>query len=1021
MKMVKRMVGMVLCLSLALGLLPASALAVESAISSEPKVKNLTVSWDGSEPIELLGELPTVSIPEGAKPVFTVTFDNAERLSHVYVTSTKDGETKYLEAKPQNDGYVTDGYFDPADEAYIPGTVSVEYTKKVDIFDIDEKWDSTWDDWGVAGAIAEKISGGAADDDVTVAISNVLEGVSGPVIEASVSTFEEEAGVSGGVDQLKDWLGYYEDLDQLLHYEFHDTKSDQDYIMYLGYPVAESQNYAMIVKDVTDNRYTKMLVKAIAGNTETVADQISHINTASKLFYDYYEISGESAALQEQIDANATMTAEQKAVAKQKVNSLDQDRKLFAVMTAALPAIMTVAGVAGGPPGLVFSALLGGITATAGMFWEHRIGMIEGCEPIDGAFSGNDSHGIPLTQAYLDAEDSAGNYLHRPLAPGRYYLVEDIEYFLEAYSSYYNNDQDITICLHGHNIRSLDVGGDEVSHVNLHICDCTYREKSDGTVSGGTVGTLEVGSYTNLTVTSGIVGAVYMRAYFNNTTANIAGGKIGGVYNPRSDGGYGYAWGTVNITGGIITGEIDNSGTMNISGGVISHSHLKSDKRCSIITNYSGGTLHITGGTITGDGKNFDYCIENSQGAVSIDGGSIGGSPRFAVIRNSESGTLTIKGGVISSEDAINQNIKNSGEMQLDGGIIRCGVVNTGKLTMRQGTIETAGIKNDGAGEITILGGTITNIYQASAKSTLRVSGGRIGDDISGSSLIVYDGTVTISHGTFIGDIFGGVSAERVIFRIKENSIIEMRAEEYSGGKGYLHVEADENYTGGVRYYHGVNGSAANSSVEHMTLAEAEMAIAEQRRFWSAEYMRLEADGVSDKPKALANSMFTVDTAEVPYAGQPVTKEITGQDGEKTLAKGVDYTVAYRNNDTVGIATITITGKGSYVGTLEYTFSIRTPRVVKTGTLDGISRNINWSCNEVGTVSVSSNTPSGVLPPEEKVLVGCYDDDGRFTGAKWLDAETAAAQIDLSTPNVKLFWLDSTQAPLSPCVTVWGK
>lgn len=92
------------------------------------------------------------------------------------------------------------------------------------------------------------------------------------------------------------------------------------------------------------------------------------------------------------------------------------------------------------------------------------------------------------------------------------------------------------------------------------------------------------------------------------------------------------------------------------------------------------------------------------------------------------------------------------------------------------------------------------------------------------------------------------------------------------------------------------------------------------------------------------------------------------------------------------------------------------PGAAQTGTMEGNGRNISWRITAMGEL-----TMAGTLAQGEAILVGCYDSNGRFTGAKWLDAETTAAQIDPNTPNVKLFWLDSQQSPLSPSATVWGE
>lgn len=91
-------------------------------------------------------------------------------------------------------------------------------------------------------------------------------------------------------------------------------------------------------------------------------------------------------------------------------------------------------------------------------------------------------------------------------------------------------------------------------------------------------------------------------------------------------------------------------------------------------------------------------------------------------------------------------------------------------------------------------------------------------------------------------------------------------------------------------------------------------------------------------------------------------------------------------------------------------------QIISSGTMGKEDQALEWKYNELGQISVS-----GDLAPEEKILVGCYDNNGRFTGVKWLDADRASAQIDPATPNVKLFWLGAAQTPLSPSVTVWGR
>lgn len=59
------------------------------------------------------------------------------------------------------------------------------------------------------------------------------------------------------------------------------------------------------------------------------------------------------------------------------------------------------------------------------------------------------------------------------------------------------------------------------------------------------------------------------------------------------------------------------------------------------------------------------------------------------------------------------------------------------------------------------------------------------------------------------------------------------------------------------------------------------------------------------------------------YTGKALTQSITVKYGNTTLKKDTDYTVSYKNNKNVGTATVTITGKGKYSGTVKKTFTIK--------------------------------------------------------------------------------------------------
>lgn len=71
------------------------------------------------------------------------------------------------------------------------------------------------------------------------------------------------------------------------------------------------------------------------------------------------------------------------------------------------------------------------------------------------------------------------------------------------------------------------------------------------------------------------------------------------------------------------------------------------------------------------------------------------------------------------------------------------------------------------------------------------------------------------------------------------------------------------------------------------------------------------------------------------YTGTAITPSVYVREGTKTLKKDVDYKVSYTNNINAGTATVTITGIGSYEGTVSGTFQI-TSRSIRGVTVNKI-------------------------------------------------------------------------------------
>lgn len=58
------------------------------------------------------------------------------------------------------------------------------------------------------------------------------------------------------------------------------------------------------------------------------------------------------------------------------------------------------------------------------------------------------------------------------------------------------------------------------------------------------------------------------------------------------------------------------------------------------------------------------------------------------------------------------------------------------------------------------------------------------------------------------------------------------------------------------------------------------------------------------------------------YTGKALTQSLTVKNGNITLKQSIDYTISYKNNKYTGFASVIISGKGSYTGSITKTFTI---------------------------------------------------------------------------------------------------
>ena len=159
------------------------------------------------------------------------------------------------------------------------------------------------------------------------------------------------------------------------------------------------------------------------------------------------------------------------------------------------------------------------------------------------------------------------------------------------------------------------------------------------------------------------------------------------------------------------------------------------------------------------------------------------------------------------------------------------------------------------------------------------------------------------------------------------------------------------------------------------------------------------------------------------YTGNAVTQSPTVKAGGTVLKSGTDYNLSYRNNKKIGIATMTVTGKGKYTGTVSKTFRILFKDVPAS---HSFSKAVYWSTDEgiaagysgdkEGTFGVSDDITRGQVvmflwraagqPKPGKTIPSFKDvssSSGFFTAIQWASEKGIAGGYSDKTfrPNDK--------------------
>lgn len=646
--------------------------------------------------------------------------------------------------------------------------------------------------------------------------------------------------------------------------------------------------------------------------------------------------------LREEIRTNQEMTEAQKEQANAEIDKLERDKQKFLVAMTAVT-VMTTSLVATASAPLMISAILAGYSAIAPYFWEHRIGLIKGCDPIENVFSDENEHNgnwIQLDSDYLyydqfwridyyKISQSGYYYLSAPKTPLIYIGIgDDAESVIDPI--------DVTICLHGYS-GSISV----YNGSTIHIRDCKYKEDENGdVVGGGTLSGVEMADRGQLIIdrvnVSGSIrsygseviinGGTITRSGNNtiaissqnggNITINEAAINVGGVLAQgggnitvneaiiNAGGVLAQDGGNITINGGAVLGYADvhdidrnafarscgmwtDSGKITVNNSETSMIATETGE----ITIYNGqiGTTSLGISNYNGTVHVFDGTIkgiQNEKGTVNVSGGTI--AYYSSGISNGTDGTVNITGGVISSTQG--NGISNKGVLNISGGLITgdrgCVENDNGKVTIFDGTLDG---RDDGS--------IASTIQTKGTDSVVTIKGGMFYGNVNPAN---DSGAVIISNGAFYRTIDN--YHQKVTLLINKDTDIKLG---YGGDPAFAYsiyrddyykppyVKYDTDYSGGIIYYNSKSESGTPITIEQAAAID-----------YTQPYIRIKAADNGGNP-----GTYTLTVNASPTAGGSVSGGGTYDEGETvvvtaTANSGYRFVRWMENRATVCTSTI---------------------------------------------------------------------------------------------------------------------
>lgn len=173
-----------------------------------------------------------------------------------------------------------------------------------------------------------------------------------------------------------------------------------------------------------------------------------------------------------------------------------------------------------------------------------------------------------------------------------------------------------------------------------------------------------------------------------------------------------------------------------------------------------------------------------------------------------------------------------------------------------------------------------------------------------------------------------------------------------------------------------IGPTIVTTAADTNTTGEYEIRISGGTLTNASNYLLTYTNGKLTVVKAGISNVTISGISNMNYTGKAITQpNMVVKVGGKVLKNGTDYTLSYMNNTNIGTATVTITGKGSYTGTVKKSFNITVGKGT-TFTINNLKYKVtNAATNGKGTVTLTGSSKSksklaGTLKIGDSVKIG---------------------------------------------------